>query len=285
MFVVHPADGHAGDGLSADTSLNREDSFLKNYQGNKKGTAYGVKLAYSLHMEKLRKGQFGVCHVYFKLSELKAFAKERNVSLNDVLVADVVYSIYVEQWRTSRLKWPIRVNVPVNLRPYFQSETSKNFFVMVSLEFAPQKVNHTYEEVLQLVHEDLKKKITKENLEVTLSYNVSNARNLAAKITPLVLKNQGMLWAYRFISRSNTTTVTNVGVIKLDPEYDIYVDAFHAMLAVSMGQLMKGTICSYGDRLTYTFSTLYQDTSVERRFCRTLSEAGLSVSVETNRVF
>lgn len=274
-----------GDKLSSDTSFNREDSFLKNYRKRKKGTAYGVKLAFRLRGERLSKGQFGVCHIYLSVKELKEYAKPRGVSINDVLTANLVYSIYREQWLTHKNNRPIRINIPVNLRPYFDSATSKNFFVMVSVEFLPEKEEYTFEEVLQLVHDDIKKKVTKENLEVTLSYNASKARSLAAKLVPLIFKNQGMLWAYRFISHSNTATLTNVGVIAPDEAYRPYIKAFHAMLAVSMAQLMKGTVCSYGDVLTFTFSTLYQDMSIERCFVRTMAAAGFTVSAETNGLF
>ena len=274
-----------GDNLSSTTTFNREDSFLKNYRKRKKGTAYGVKLAFRLRGERLSKGQFGVCHIYLSVKELKAYSKPRGVSINDVMVAAMIYGIYKEQWLVHRNKRPIRINIPVNLRPYFDSETSKNFFVMVSVEFLPEKEDYTFEEVLKLVHEDVKRKVTKENLEVTLSYNASKAQSLAAKLVPLFFKNQGMLWAYRFISHSNTSTLTNVGVISIDEPYRPYVKSFHAMLAVSMAQLLKGTVCSYGDVLTFTFSTLYQDLNIERCFVRTLASEGLTVSAETNGLF
>ncbi len=224
-------------------------------------------------------------HLYLSLPELKEKAHELGVSLNDLFVADMTYSIYKEQVRQRRFKFPIRINVPVNLRPYFESITTKNFFVMVSSEFRPEKEDYTFEEVLAIVHEDLKKKITKENLEVTLSYNVSKAKNWAAKVVPLWLKNQGMLWAYRFIARSNTATVTNVGTIKVSDDYKPYFEMIHGILSVSMGQYMKGTICSYDDTLVYTFATLFRDTAVERRFTKTLTDLGLHVRIRTNGVF
>ena len=59
-----------GDSLSVDPSLNREDSFLKNY---KKSSAkgYQTKKAYLIRGEKLRPGEFGVMHGYMKIPELK----------------------------------------------------------------------------------------------------------------------------------------------------------------------------------------------------------------------
>ena len=55
-----------GDSLSVDTSLNREDSFLKNY---KKSSAkgYQTKKAYLFKGEHLEQGEFGVMHGYMKI--------------------------------------------------------------------------------------------------------------------------------------------------------------------------------------------------------------------------
>ena len=286
LRLVHPELREKnGDALADDTSLNREDSFLKNYSKKRKGTAYGVKLAATIRGERLRKGQLGIMHVYLKLPELKELSHKLEVSLNDLFVANMIFSIYKEQVRQRRFKYPIRVSIPVNLRPYFESVTTKNFFIMVSAEFIPVKDDYTFEEVLRIVHDDLKAKITKENLEVTLSYNVSKAKNWVAKVVPLVLKNQGMLWAYRFIARSNTATVTNIGTIKVSGDYKPYFEMVHGILSVSMGQYMKGTVASYGDTLVYTFATLFRDTAVQRRFVKTLTELGLSVELRTNGVF
>ena len=60
---------------------------------------------------------------------------------------------------------PIRVAVPVNLRPYFNSITTKNFFVMVSAEFHPTKEVYTFAEVLEIVRDNLRSQINREHLE------------------------------------------------------------------------------------------------------------------------
>ena len=60
---------------------------------------------------------------------------------------------------------------------------------------------------------------------------------------------------------------------------------FGAFLAMSKGQPLKGTVCSYGDQLLFTFSSVLADTSVQRGFFRQLSKDGLAVTVQTNGVY
>ena len=56
-------------------------------------------------------------------------------------------------------------------------------------------------------------------------------------------------------------------------------------MSQSTGQNTKATVCSYGDELTFTFSSLLKDTSVQKVFFRSLAEDGIDVEIETNGVY
>ena len=272
-----------GDSLSSDTSLNREDSFLKNYKhSSQKG--YQTKRAYLLKGEKLPPGEFGVMHGYMKIPELKKVCHAYGVSINEYLVAAFAYSVYREYLHGMPDKRPIRVAVPVNLRPYFNSITTKNFFTVVSAEFEPVEDSYTFEEVLKITTESLHQQINKEHLEELFSYNVSNEKLLVARAVPLFLKNLAMRYVYTTSALANTATVTNIGNISVSEEYRPYVEMFHAFLAMSKGQHLKGTICSYGDTLVFSFSYDLTDTSVQRGFFRKIAADGIAVEIETNGV-
>lgn len=59
---------------------------------------------------------------------------------------------------------------------------------------------------------------------------------------------------------------------------------FHVFMAISKGQNMKGTVCSYGDTLVFTFSYDLKDVSMQRGFFTTLAADGLHVEIESNGV-
>ena len=83
---------------------------------------------------------------------------------------------------------------------------------------------------------------------------------------------------------ANTSTITNVGKIEIAEPYRPYVEIFHAFLAMSKGQHIKGTVCSYGDTLVFSFSYDLMDPSVQRGFFRRLADDGLNVEIESNGV-
>ena len=153
---------------------------------------------------------------------------------------------------------------------------------MVSAEFEAKKETYTFEEVLKIVCESLRSQINKEHLEDIFSYNVSNEKILIARAVPLVLKKLAIRSVYTSAALANTSTITNISVRE---EYEPYIEGFHAYLAMSKGQNLKGTICSYKDTLVFTFSFILKDTSVQKAFFRKLASDGLDVSIESNGVY
>ena len=285
LRLAHPAlQEKMGDGLCSDTSLNREDSYLKNYKkSHKKG--YKTARAFQVKGEKLRPLELGVMHGYMSVQDLKKACRSYDVSINEYLAAAFLWSIYQECLHGAPSKRPISSCVPVNLRPYFNSITMKNFFVIVSAVFHPQKESYSFAEVAQIVAESLRSQINREHLENLFAYNVSNEKNFILRAVPLFLKNIAIRYVYHNSARANTTTVTNIGNIQVKEEYQEYIRDFSAMLSMSEGQDIKGTICSYRDTLVFTISSSLADVSVQRGFFRRLAEDGIAVRIETNGVY
>jgi len=272
------------DKISPGIFLDKEDSYIKNF---KKGHAkvYKSEKAVCLNGERLPKGEVGILHGYFPVDQLKAAAKKYGVTINQYLVGVFVYSIYKEYLKSQPSKTPISCCVPVNLRPYYESHTMKNFFAMVSAVFRPEKENVTLAEVIEIVAADLKAQITPENLNNIMSYNVSNEKNWILRAVPLFVKNIGIKMVYGTSAKATTATVTNIGNIELRKPYQKYVEHFYATISMSKGQNMKGGICSYNGVLTFTFSSVLLDTSIQKRFFQTIARDGVAVAVESNGVY
>lgn len=284
LRLRHPElGGQLKDSLATHTSMNREDSFLKNYKQAAK-SGYKKQRAFLIKGEKLRQGEFGVMHGYVNIPQLKGVCKQYGVSINEYLVGVFTWSVYQECLKGMPSELPIRVAVPVNLRPYFDSITTKNFFAMVSAEFHPVRESYTFEEVLQIIRESLRSQMNKEHLERLFSYNVSNEKSSFARAVPLPIKNIAMKYVYTTSALANTSTVTNIGNITIEEPYQPYVEMFLAFLAMSKGQNIKGTVCSYKDTLAFSFSYILKDVSVQRCFFRKLAADGIAVEIESNGV-
>ncbi len=284
LRLLHPEELRGcDDNLTPGTTLNREDSFLRNFK-RVSPAQYKTKKAYLIKDEKLKNNEYGAMHGYVNIPSLKEVCKRYGATINEYLTAVYAYSIYNECLHGMPSKLPIRIAIPVNLRPYFNSTTTKNFFVMVSAEFHPQKESYTFEEVVAAIRDSLRSQITGEHLEEIFSYNVSNQKNWLLKIMPLPIKSLAMRYIYTRAALANTTTLTNVGKIEVAESYRPYVETFHVLMAISKGQNIKGAVSSYGDTLVFSFSYVLADPSVQRGFFRKLADDGLHVEIESNGV-
>lgn len=284
LRLAHPElMAKAGDHFSPGTTLNREDSFLKNYK-KPAPHQYKTTRAYRIRGEMLRKGEFGVMHGYIKLPQLKELCRKYGVTINEYMVAATAWSIYTECLHSAPSEKVIRIAVPVNLRPYFNSTTTKNFFVIIPAEFRPEKESYCFDEVLDVVKNELRTQLKAENLEEIFSYNVSSQLSPLLRMLPLSIKNAAMRVIYLRSATANTTTISNVGRVEVAELYKPYIELFHGYMAVSAGQRIKGTICSYGDTLVFSFSYDLADNSVQRGFFRKLAADGLDVEIESNGV-
>ncbi|MCR4990595.1 MAG: hypothetical protein K6A38_07015 [Lachnospiraceae bacterium] len=284
LRLSHPEElSDEKDRLSPGVTLDMEDSYVKSFRSAKKhDEAYKSGKAVVIKGEKLPRGEVGVIHGCFKLSEIKETAKKYGVTLNQYLVGVFVYSVYKEYLKGGTSERPINCCVPVDLRGFYDSRTVKNFFAMVMARFKPQKDDYSFDEVLKIVVDSLKEQITKENLDTILSYNVSNERNIFLRPVPVFIKNIAIKSVYYSTTDLTTATVTNIGDAGIREPYIKYVDRLYAMLALSRGQDIKAAIVSHNGLLTITFTTRLHDVSIQKRFFRMISNEGVSVAVETN---
>ena len=142
--------------------------------------------------------------------------------------------------------------------------------------------SYTVEGVFKIWKLVINSGIIKEHLEDLFSYSVSNQKNILMRPVPLFLKNLAMKEVYTQSALANTTTITNIGHIKVEPVYAPYITGFYSFIPMSKGQPMKGTICSYKDTLVFTFSSILADTMIQRSFFKKLVNDGVEVTIETN---
>ncbi len=277
--------GKYPDRLSSHTSLNTEDSFLSNYKKSRMTKGYKSGKAYLLKGVLFPTGKMGIISGYMPLEEVKEAAGNCEATINEYLVAVFVWAIYQAYLKGMPSKYPISISVPVNLRPYFNSVTTKNFFVMVTASFLPERENQPFEEVLAGVKASLREQINKKRLEEILSFNVTGERAMILRTIPLVFKKPGLKGIYNMHARANTATVTNLGKIEVAPEYRDYVETFGALLSRSKGQNIKMSLSTYNGVLTATITSVMRDTKLQRAFFRYLAAQDISVTIESNGVY
>lgn len=260
-----------------------EDSYLKNYK--KISTRkYSSRKAFHIKEELLTLDEENIIHGYVKLAPLKTVCKEHGVSITKYLVACLIWSIYEEYLQGKPMEAHIGVNLPINLRAFFDSETTANFFAVSCIEFLTKEEHVVFEDVLAMVSAQMDEKITKEKLEETISYNVSNEKKWYIRIVPLPIKYAVVNMIFRKNDKSHTITLSNIGPIKADPRYRERIRKCHLIIGVSERQPIKCAVCAYEEDIVITFSSVFTDSKIQDRFFGFLKEKEIPTDTESNGI-
>jgi len=258
-----------------------EDSYLKNYRPNERQN-YSSASAFRLSGNYLPLGTGQILHGYVNVKELKAVCRRYEVSITKYLATVMIWSIWQEYCSGKPAAQPVVLNVPINLRSFFPSDTMANFFAVTMIGYLFQEPDITFERLLRIVDRQMDKKIDKNRLEACISYNVSNEKNWLIRATPLLFKRLALNIVFRLKDRAYTMTLSNIGVIEIDPAYQADIERFHIMIGVSRRQPVKCVICSYGEEMVITFTSVFADSSLQRRFFKHLKMDGTAVRLEGN---
>ena len=276
--------GHrASQKISSDVSMNVEDSYVRHYKKTEK-RKYSSRRAYHLAGEALPLDEENVLHGYVDLKMLKTVAKSYGVSITRFLTAALIFTIYQEYLDGKPCEESIGISIPINLRTFFGSETTANFFAVTLIDFLSTSEEHTFTEVLEAVSSQMDSKITKEKMEQIISYNVSNEKKWYLRAAPLLVKWCALNLVFRKNEKAYTMTLSNIGPIDIEEDYRKEIERFSIMIGVSKRQPMKCAVCSYGEEVIVTFTSVFQDTRLQDRFFGFLREMSIPVSLESNGV-
>ena len=263
-----------------------EDSYMKNYDKKAKSNASSKK-AYILKGKKIPLAARSVIHEIIDLERLKEETKKSNATITQYLTAVLIYSIYQEnllKFNCNSNK-PIKVCIPVNLKKYFPSKTMSNFFSYITVEANMKKDNlHTFEKILDFVKSDFTKKLSEEEIMKTMSANVKLGTNFLVKTIPLILKKPIVRLSYIEIRKYTTITYSNIGRIGILGKYKKYIKYFLMLIAPEPVEKIKCSSCTFENKMVFTFTSILNDNSIEKRFYNFLREKGINVEIESNGV-
>lgn len=262
-----------------------EDSYIQNYDKTAKSNASSKK-AYILKGKKIRLGAVSAIHEIIDAQALKKECKEQDCTVTQYLSAVLIYSIYQENYLKNNGQKPIKLCIPVNLKKYFpNSKTISNFFSYITLEAEMKKDNlNTFDKILQFVKDDFKKRLTEEEIIKTMSANVRLGNNPFIKIVPLPLKKAIVRLGYLEIRRYTTITFSNVGRMGIIGKYQPYIDYFLMLIAPEPVEKIKCSAVTYENKMVFTFTSILNDSSIEKRFYEFLISKGIEVKIESNGV-
>ncbi|MBO5778480.1 MAG: hypothetical protein J6R82_02815, partial [Clostridia bacterium] len=266
------------------TQAELEDSFLKNY--GEVGRPRKEPIAFRLPGKRAPEDPLSLIRGEIDVEPLKAAAKAHGVSITTYLVAALMYSmqaIQAEQEPIRNFRKPIRVLVPVNLRPFFGSTTLRNFVLFVTPSIDPKLGQYSFEEIIRVVHHQLGLELTEKQLRTRITKNVSSELNPILKVFPIFIKNPVMWTIYRVVGeRASSLTISNLGNVTLPDEMKPYVTGIDFILGMQSILPYSSAAVSYDGKLRLTFTRSVPQPVLERVFFPFLRSQGICAKICSN---
>lgn len=264
-----------------ENAANTEDGYMKNYVPGKGRT---FKEPTAFHIRAVRRETPGmlVTTALLPVAQMKELCHSAGASVGEYLTAAAAFSIYEEYTCGNGAKQPISIFVPVNLRRFFPSDTSTNFFSNISICLPLRGPNATFDDVLDAVHTQFSQKCTKEAFAEKLSFTARGENSIFARIAPLPLKAGILRIIFEHSSNGSTLAFSNLGPVEIDPLFRQDFAGFRLLMTPVSKEPCKITAISCGDTVAITLSTILDDNAFARNIIRRLAAQGANVVVESS---
>jgi len=178
---------------------------------------------------------------------------------------------------------PIKVLLPVNLRPIFGSRTLRNFAMYTTPELLPALGHYTLEEALKVITHHMGAEITPKVMGMKIAANVESERLMAVRVMPLFIKNFVMKMIFDTVGeRKSCLSLSNLGAVRLPEEMMPFVERFDFILGVQAAAPYNCGVLSFKDTLYINFIRNIKESRLEQHFCKQLQKLGLRVTAESN---
>ena len=247
-----------------------EDSFVANYKPislsklNLKsmagGAPYRVTGEYSEH--------YHIVSAEYESAKLLEKSRAMGVSLTAYISAITACAMAHNAKKCDgKLKRPIALMIPVNLRNLFESVTARNFITFVRLVL-DEKDCESLETCAKSCAKQLTEKVNKEDMQKFVSTTVRAQRNFIFKIVPLWLKWLLIRFGRLFMKSRQTIIISNLGNIKVPAE--LGVESLLLYLNVSKNNVHNLGIASTNGRVSLAFTNAIKNTDVPNEVLKEL---------------
>ncbi len=261
-----------------------EDSFLRSTADVARSRRESV--AYKIPGEREREDYSHYTVFMTDAHAALAKAKEHGVTLTAYMcAAEMLALCRIQSQNVKKAKnyKPIKVLIPVNLRPIFKSRSLRNFALYVTPEIDPRLGEWSFDEICQSVHHQMKVLITEKEMRSRITTNVNSEKSVILKVVPLFIKNFAMKIVFNLVGeRTCCLTLSNLGDVKVPDEMRSMVERMDFILGAPAASPVNSGMLSYNGTLYLSFNRRSAEPVLEYEMYKVLREQGLDITVESN---
>jgi hypothetical protein len=213
-----------------------------------------------------------------------ATAKSRGVSLTEFLTAMHLYALQrLAESGGSKIRRPICLQVPVNLRRLYPSKTLRNFFLFVPVTIDLRLGHYQPDEIIDIVHHTIRLNLNTKEMDRQIRRNVGGEKNFFARMVPLFIKNPSLRMIGRRVSDPPFSgSISNLQQVLMPDAFADHIKRFDFIPARNSLTGANIGIISWKDRLSITVGSTVKSREFERFFFTACVDMGIPMTVESN---
>ena len=260
--------------------LEREEDSYDKYYKKCKAPKNKTINTYNFKGKKIKKHNIRFVEMHMSAKKLLTISKSNSVSLTVYIVSLIIRSIlktmsYKDSGKT------IRIAVPVDLRSFYYSKTTKNFFGLVYVNYKFDGEVDSIDKIIKNVNKQFVESIDKESIIKRSNQMYSLVSNVVIRSIPLIIKNIGLSVIDKFTHKLNTTHVSNMGKLEFSKEVENHVKSVSLMISTEDLQFV---VSSFKDDLCIVASSRFMRNNVLNYLVEELQEENIDINVVSNGV-
>ena len=255
-----------------------ENAFLR-VERQDSASGFMGKLATQMSGKLTRLCPCQVIHFVIDTPKLRQKSKEYGGTVTSYLLC---LMFLANKYATEEREGVVQIQVPINMRKYYDSKTVRNFSLYFSAALSLDEIS-TVEEMMPNITQQMQEKGTKECMDEMMYAAVLLVKSL--QFVPVFLKKPVAEIVYGFLGDGIVSnTLSNLGVSTVPAEMEQFIDRFDFILGGGSVQRAGCSVISFGDKTVFSISKHTADPSFEERLLKLLTDAGIPVRVEGSEI-
>ena len=216
--------------------------------------------------------------------EIKAICKEKDISVSEFLAAGIILAMI--HTAPEPIDKTIIIDVPVNIRNIFPSDTVRNFTSSIPLQFNPHgRTDYTFDEIAKEIKGKIAAINTRETQQAFINSNYALTQKKFLQIIPYFIKKPVLnMKQKKSHTEEMTLIMSNIGNVSLPEIMSKHIERVEVVSGDSRvyNMPMFFYILSSNGYMNIIFGLSGKDRRLCKEFFRIMSSMGINVRIESS---
>lgn len=218
-------------------------------------------------------------HFDIKVDELKSLAKAKKATITELMLTFIFMTC---SYSTSKDGY-IKIQVPVNMRKYYETKTLRNFALYVVISIKQSDIND-FDKVLKIIKKQMKEKNNQQYLHETMTY--TNRLVSSIRYIPLFIKRPVASLVYGYLGDKVLTTVfSNLGNININDSLKRNIKTMDFCLGTGITNKVLFSMITCNGVATLTISKYTTNSSIENNLYNLMEKYNLNLEVYGSEIY